>query len=464
MQVVVDRGRSIMHRGRNRVGLRRWTVACLTVLLAHGTATRAQELEDEASTFGIQNCTPGISCGIYNYPGNSDFAGTSTAATDLDTVFGAPGAKELRAGGAVIVRGSRAPATGARIFYSASQSGDAVGRSVALSSDGTMLAVGAPGRGAGVVLIYVRSGASWVDRTSAPGQIVSPPGIGAGNSVDSFGHALAFDAAGNLVVGAPTSTVGGRSEQGAAMVYRRSGSTVSFVATILPPPGGAIGDKFGSSVAAAGGIVAIGSPLRDSAAGPDTGAVFVYRFAGNALAPGLEQLDAAAVISGNKFGASVAIGVNGQRRIVAVGAPGMDTAAGEDSGGGVLYESGAGEPFTPRATLVPAAGPGQAAGESIATNGDMVVLGSPLADSPNALRAGAFHLFDVPESSLVRSTRPRARIQRLDASSDDGYGAAAAMSARRIVVGAPTDDFLDPDQGSVQTFSVDRLFRGDFES
>ncbi|HWO20905.1 MAG TPA: hypothetical protein VNO30_19195 [Kofleriaceae bacterium] len=166
--------------------------------------------------------------------------------------------------------------------------GDEFGSSVALSADGSTLAVGALGeasaaRGiggdeadnsaekAGAVYVYTRSGTTWSQQA-----YVKASNTGA---ADEFGSSVALSANGStLAVGARDEAsaargIGGNQSDnsaeyaGAVYVYTRSGTTWSQQAYVKASNTGA-GDLFGGSVAlpADGSTLAVGAIGEDSAA------------------------------------------------------------------------------------------------------------------------------------------------------------------------------------------------------
>ena len=120
----------------------------------------------------------------------------------------------------------KAPATLAPV--PAANADDGFGAAVALSADGGVLAVGAPGEDSSVTGVFVRSGLDWSD-------------------------ALIDDTAAG---------------SGASSVYRRESGDWT-VKTFVKASNTGAGDEFGGSVALSddGGTLAVGAPSRDAAAG-----------------------------------------------------------------------------------------------------------------------------------------------------------------------------------------------------
>jgi trimeric autotransporter adhesin len=160
------------------------------------------------------------------------------------------------------------------------------GTSVALSNNGGLLAVGAPGdvvshpdnqTDGGTVYVFSRSGANWAERDRIRATL---PARG-----DYFGKFLALSADGaTLGIGMPRTA----EHSGAVHVFKSDAGNWQQRA-YLEPPNGEAGDAFGEAVALSGNadILAVGARLEDSAAtgvngdqddnsAPDSGAVYLY--------------------------------------------------------------------------------------------------------------------------------------------------------------------------------------------
>jgi hypothetical protein len=223
---------------------------------------------------------------------------------------------------------------------------DGFGISIALSADGTTLAVGAPGEdsrpgdptdnsrtNAGAVYVFVRAGASWTQQAFLKASNA--------DNEDLFGR-LALSADGNTLVvsafeedSAVTGIDGSQnsntaSSAGAVYVFARSGQAWSQQAYIKASNTDAF-DEFGSSLAlsADGTTLAVGALGEDSAAtgiggnGGDnsaeiSGAAYVYTRTGTTWS---FQAYVKASNTGlhDRFGTDVALSADGN--LLAVGAP-----------------------------------------------------------------------------------------------------------------------------------------------
>lgn len=152
------------------------------------------------------------------------------------------------------------------------------GNAVALNADASVAVVGAPeyytsdfSYQSGVAFVFTRSGETWAQDT----MLTASP-----YSTDQrvfFGSSAATSADGSKVlIGASGTTSGGKSAQGAAYTFTKSGSTWGS-ATQITPSDGFANDSFGYSVAMTGDGNAnvVGSP-RHGSGSSDYGAVYVY--------------------------------------------------------------------------------------------------------------------------------------------------------------------------------------------
>jgi hypothetical protein len=245
----------------------------------------------------------------------------------------------------------------AYIKASNTDSSDLFGSRVALSADGSTLAVGATGEdsattgidgsqvfnnapNSGAVYVFTRSGTTWSQQAY----------IKASNTdtFDAFGAGVALSADGStLAVGATgedsaATGIGGNqadnsgSDLGAVYVFTRSGTTWSQQAYIKASNTG-VDDYFGNSIAlsADGSSLAVGANSEDSAAtgingdqtsnaAPNSGAVYVFTRTGTTWSQ-QAYVKASNTGSGDFFGYSVALSADGST--LAMGARNEDSAA-----------------------------------------------------------------------------------------------------------------------------------------
>jgi Ca2+-binding RTX toxin-like protein len=167
--------------------------------------------------------------------------------------------------------------------------GDMLGWSVALTPDGGVVILGAPGDD---VSGRVDQGSAWVFAPSAMGW--APRGglliAGDGQAGDGFGCAVALSDNGLVaILGAPGTDVDGKLDQGSARVFVWSGSSWSQRGGMLTPEGGQAGDLFGSAVAlSADGLTAlVGGPGAEVGGLVGQGSVRSFAWTGTSWAEGL---------------------------------------------------------------------------------------------------------------------------------------------------------------------------------
>ena len=189
---------------------------------------------------------------------------------------------------------------------------DDLGRSISLSSDGRVLAIGAPKQDGvkGYVRIY-KYGSTWTRIGDIYGEDYG----------DQSGQSVSLSSNGSIVaVGAPTNRGGGY-RSGHVRVYERI-SDNEWVQLGADIDGEAASDESGSSVALSsdGYTLAVGAPKNDMSA-TDSGHVRIYGYDGSAWAQIGADIDGEA--EDDKSGYSVSLSSNGL--ILAAGGPGNNT-------------------------------------------------------------------------------------------------------------------------------------------
>ncbi|REK60240.1 MAG: hypothetical protein DWQ49_06430 [Bacteroidetes bacterium] len=190
--------------------------------------------------------------------------------------------------------------------------GDNSGRiGVSLSSDGTIVAIGAPrndggGSDAGHVRVYEWNGSAWAQKGA------DIDGEAAG---DYSGWSVSLSSSGDIVAIGAYLNDGTGTDAGHVRVYEYSGSSWSQKGGDID--GEASGDYsgFNVSLSSSGDIVAIGAYGNDDA-GADAGHVRVYEYSGSSWSQKGGDIDGEA--AGDESGKRVSLSANGG--IVAVGA------------------------------------------------------------------------------------------------------------------------------------------------
>ena len=316
------------------------------------------------------------------------------------------------------------------------------------------------------------------------------------NSYDYFGSAVALTADGSrLAVGVPYDDGGDISsgDSGAVHLFAFAngqfgtpsrlssiGVGYSAVGGLQNELGGS--DYFGSSVAfnADGTRLAVGSPADDGVADSKTssGAVRVFTFADNTFAEGFgigvlgngrlpSNVSFPKVTTNDRFGSAVALSDDATR--LAVGAPGDDGANNDRGDSGAVHLFSFTDGHFAGAALEGTIGFGYAGGKNVSIDlgwGDnfgsavafndtatQLVVGAPKDDGANNDRvdSGAVHLFKFNDGNFTGGIKVGSvgygyagtsslGVDTLDAY--DAFGSAVALSddGNRLVVGTPGDD------------------------
>jgi hypothetical protein len=327
---------------------------------------------------------------------------------------------------------------------------DLLGSAVALSADGTILAVGAQqweggSSNQGGVYIYDWSGSAWVARGSV---LVASDAA----SDDYFGSAVALSDDGSvLAVGATGRDYLG-SSRGAVYIYDWSGSAWVQRGSVLVASDADINDNFGSSLAlsASGSVLAVGARAWEGAA-TNQGGVYVYDWTTVWTQRGsvLVASDAAA---DDVFGYGVALSDDGA--ILAVGAATWE--GGVSNQGAVYLYDWSGSAWVERAGIVTASDAVSGKtnfGNSVAlsASGAVLAVGAISWDGGSSDQ-GAIYLYDWSGSAWVE----REILTAGDAAASDNFGFSVALSdnAAVMVVGAISWEGSATNQGGVYTFDV----------
>ena len=334
---------------------------------------------------------------------------------------------------------------------------DWFGSSVALSDDGSTLAVGAMSEdssatgvggnegdnsapNSGVVYIFTRDGTQWTQQAYLKASNTDP--------ADQFGATVALSADGaTLAVGAITERGNGTSasnnaatEAGAVYVFTRTGATWNPPVYVKPEV--VVGfDRFGSSLALSkdGSTLAVGIQ-RPASFGK------AYVFARNG-ATWVEQFKPEAGVNSG-FGTSVALSRDGST--LAIGAAREDSPAGA---GAVYVYTRQGATWSPLPARLTAAnaGAGDDFGDSVGLSGDgnILVVGATLEDSRatgidgdaadnSASDAGAVYLFTRSDAAWTQ----HAYIKASNTGADDNFGHSLALSTNgtTLAVGTTFED------------------------
>ena len=271
---------------------------------------------------------------------------------------------------------------------------DNFGQSVSLSSDGTILAVGGWGNddfatNAGHVRVFEFSGGSWSQLGSD---------IDGEAGYNSFGESVSLSSDGTiLAVGAPDND-GFASNAGHAQVYEFSGGSWSQLGADID--GEAETDEFGSSVSLSsdGTILAVGAVGNDGN-GSSAGHVRVFEFSGGSWSQLGSDIDGEA--ANDRLGRSVALSADGS--ILAAGASGND-GNGSNAGHVRMYQFTDGA-WTQIGDDIDGEAEADASGFRVTLSSDAETVAiSALSNDGNGSQAGHVRVYSVSTAATLNIT------------------------------------------------------------
>ena len=314
---------------------------------------------------------------------------------------------------------------------------------------------------AGAAYVFVRNGITWTQQAYLKAHQVTA-GDGFGNSVAVSGDTVVV---GGYLEDSNTSGVNstpneGLSNTGAAYVFVRNGTTWTQQA-YLKSHQVSVGDNFGVSVAVSGDTLVVGANFEDSGttgvnSTPDesttsAGAAYVFVRSGTTWTQ-QAYLKAHQVSAFDQFGFSVA--VSGDTVAVAgvaehSGSTGINSTPDESAinAGAAYVFVRSGVTWTQEAYLKPhQVNANDNFGNSVAVDGDTVVVGSRFEDSsttgidstPNesAISAGAAYVFVRSGTTWTQ----QAYLKAHQVTAGDNFGTSVAVSGDTVVVGAYFED------------------------
>lgn len=259
------------------------------------------------------------------------------------------------------------------------------GRDISLSSDGSVLAIGASyndagGANSGHVRVYAWSGSAWVQRGS------DIDGQAAG---DRGGLGMTMSADGSVVAIGAFLADGPGADRGSVRIFAWDGS--SWVQRGSEIFGQGDSDWFGRDVSLSsdGSVLAVGSSER-YISGPDRGAVQVYAWSGSAW-----------VQRGSEIALGYEVSLSSDGSILAIGSP-YRNANGTDSGTVQVFVW-SGSAWVQRGSEITgeAANDWAGYGMSLSADGSVVAVGSPAADT-NGSNSGRVRVFTWDGSAWVQ--------------------------------------------------------------
>ncbi|MEY3229949.1 MAG: hypothetical protein RL689_36 [Planctomycetota bacterium] len=328
----------------------------------------------------------------------NDQFGWSIAVSGDTAIVGAPfddvGANNEQGSAYVFTKSGSAWVQQAQLIAAGGMATDYFGRSVAISGDTAI--VGAPDDDVGSnvdqgsAYVFTRSGSTWTERAHLTDF--------AGSTSDKFGRSVAISGE-TVMVGTPWYDVGSNVNQGVVHVFNGSGATWT-IQQWLAGFGGGPDDEFGAAIAIDGDVAIIGAPRRTGSAAVGQGAAFVFRRSGSGWAQEA-WLDDQDGQSGDQFGFAVAVSGN----TVVVGAPDDDLGATFDAGSATIFGK-LGTTWSRQARLIaPQAQDVASFGFAVAIEGDMAAVGVPGDRVAPNHAGGSVYLFGRTGSSWGLAAR-----------------------------------------------------------
>jgi hypothetical protein len=276
----------------------------------------------------------------------------------------------------------------------------------------------------------------------------------------SFGWSVALSADGDTaLIGGPDDAAVA-SEDGAAWVFTRSGSSWTQQAKLIDTldNAGATSDaaaRFGYSVAlSADGNTALIGGESDSAVATDDGAAWVFARSGSAWNQQAKLTDATND-AGAEFGYSVALSADGTTALI--GGP-DDSAVAADDGAAWVF-TGSGSTWTQQTKLTDTtndAGAEFGYRVALSADGNTALIGGPH-DAAVASDDGAAWVFTGSGSSWTQQAKLIDTLDNAGATSDAGanFGTGVALSAdgNTALIGGPDDSVVATDDGAAWVFT-----------
>ncbi|CAN5212122.1 hypothetical protein BH10ACI1_BH10ACI1_23230 [soil metagenome] len=242
---------------------------------------------------------------IANDGSADNYFGQSVSISGDTVVVGAYGNAGTKGAAYVFVRSNANWSPQEKLVASDGVAGDVFGNSVSISGETVIVGANGDDIGAntnqGSAYVYVRSGGVWSFQKKLT--------VMFGTANSQFGNSLSLTG-GTVIIGAYTETVGGNTEQGAAYVFTRSGTTWTQQVRLTASDGSA-NDNFGNSVdlslTVSGAIAVVGADNDNIAGNAAQGSVYVFNRSQAGTWTQTQKLINVDGFPDHRFGSSVAI-------------------------------------------------------------------------------------------------------------------------------------------------------------
>jgi len=312
-----------------------------------------------------------------------------------------------------------------KILASDAASTDQFGQSVAISSDGTTAVVGAnqedtsPNSNNGAAYVYVKSGSTWIEQAKLLASDAA--------STDYFGESIAISEDGNTVlIGAHLEDTSPTTNQGAAYVFTRSGTTWTQQAKLLASDAATddfLGVYQGVSLSADGDTALVAASFK-STPSAQSGAAYIFTRSGTTWTQ-QQKLVSSDIAASDYFGYSVALSSSGD--VALIGARYEATSPNSFQGAAYVFTR-SGTTWTQQAKLLasdPANLDGFGWSVAISSDGNTALIGSVDVDTSPYTNNGAAYVFTRSGSTWTQ----RQKLLANDAISDENIGHAVSLSS-----------------------------------
>jgi hypothetical protein len=271
---------------------------------------------------------------------------------------------------------------------------------------------------------------------------------------DRFGYSVAIS--GDTAVVGADGEDGGGTDMGAAYILERNQDGADSWGEVKKLFGwdSTNYNWFGWSVAISGDTVVVGAPGEDSA-GNTSGAAYVFERNKGLSADYWGQVTKLAASdpgSYDEFGFSVAISDD----TIVVGAPWEEGSVGADRGSAYIFtrnQGGADNWGQAKKLLASDAQSYAYFGRSVALSDDTIVVGAFRAGSSDSQR-GAAYVFERNQGGIADNWGQVTKLTASDATDDDRFGNAVAISGDTLVVGAYWEDgWMMDNRGAAYVFA-----------
>lgn len=423
-------------------------IAAIWIMVAGGSGATATSPTPPATAPKLQALTVAQEARLTRPAGGGSFDSFGRAvAGDADTaVIGAynatVGTTDLQGTAFVFTRTGTAWSLQQTLTASDGIAGERFGQAVALAGDTIIIGASSSdlieNERQGAAYVFTRTGDTWTEQQKLTASD--------GNPRDFFGSAVALDGD-TLVVGAPSTDVGGAMQPGAAYVFTRSNGVWSQQQKLVPGVGNPR-DFFGAAVAVDGDTIVVGSTGSDVNGAEDQGAAYVFTRTGPAWTQ-QQQLLAGDGKAGDRFGVDVAV----QGDTGVIGATG-GTAIGDPIAGAAYVFTRSGATWSEQQRLAaPESELRDFFGRGLALQGDLLAIGAYGTDAGENTLQGAVHLF----ARQAGAWHHQQRITTDDGNAGTGFGIDLDLAGDTLLAGAYAGAVgSNANQGAAYVFRVRR--------